>query len=311
MPPCRIQSVNRCYVNNSVPGHKDIFIMSKVPPHPDPFLQIRVERLDLDPSLAAFCAGYEQNEWRSKQLASHLLDWLPEFALKNSEWQGLQAHNARKLLSKAAQSIYTSPKYKSRGEFGEILLHIILRQYCKSVPAISKYYYKDSRNDTVKGFDAVHIVGNDDNWELWLGEVKFYNRISAAIKDVVEELRDHVDADFLRAEFTAITNKLDADWCDTSKLQLLLNKNTSLDDIFKVVRIPVLLTYDSSVVAGHSSVCDKFKAEFEKEVLAHRQAFANANLPANLTIHLFLLPLKDKATLVAQMDEALKQCQAI
>ena len=34
--------------------------------------------------------------------------------------------------------------------------------------AISKVFFKDSPNDTVKGFDAVHVVESLDGLELWL-----------------------------------------------------------------------------------------------------------------------------------------------
>lgn len=186
----------------------------------------------------------------------------------------------------------------------------MLRQHFQSVPAISKYYYKDSRNDTIKGFDAVHVVGQPDNWELWLGEVKFYDDMSSAVADVIEELKVHMDRDYLRSEFTAITNKLDDSWGEASKLRQLLNQNTSLDVIFKEVCIPVLLTYESKVVQRHTSVCDEYAAEFEKEILHYQNLFAEKELPKNVIVRLFLLPLESKKKLVGQMDEALKKCQA-
>jgi len=63
-----------------------------------------------------------------------------------------------------------SDKYKKRGEIGELLLHVICREVFKTYPAITKYFYKDSANNTVKGFDAVHVVVGGDGLELWLGE---------------------------------------------------------------------------------------------------------------------------------------------
>jgi hypothetical protein len=279
--------------------------------HPAPFLEVRVEKLDVIPSLTAWCAGYESGEWRSQQLAKHLMHWLPEFALKYSEWKDLSHHNAVELLGKAAASIYKSEKYASRGEFGEILLHAMVRQRFGSIPAISKYYYKDHRNDTVKGFDCVHVVGKPEEWELWLGEVKFYDDISGAISEVVKELKDHTERDYLRAEFTGITNKLDESWGEAAELKDLLHPNTSLDKIFQCVCIPVLLTYNSKAIDSHSQICDEYQAAFEKEVLHYRNLFATKELPKNVIIRLFLLPLKEKAQLVKQMHEELRKCQAL
>lgn len=171
---------------------------SSTVPTPEQFFGIRVDRADLDPSLCGLCVGYERNEWRAAQLAQHIFEWLPEFALTPSEWQSMQHANSVKLIRRAAQQVYTSKKFENRGEFGELLLHAIVRQVHGSLPAISKIYYKTANNDTVKGFDAVHVVGPPDDMELWLGEAKFYNEIGRAIRDVVAELEDHLCTNYQR-----------------------------------------------------------------------------------------------------------------
>jgi hypothetical protein len=143
-----------------------------------------------------------------------------------------------------------------------------------------------------------------------LGEVKFYDDVKRAITDVVEELTQHTQRDYLRSEFTAITNKLDATWGEAAQLRELIHQNTSLDRIFASVCIPVLLTYDSDAVAGHQSVCAAYEAAFTEEVLRYHSLFASKVLPTNVTVRLFLLPLRQKIQLVKDMDEALKACQA-
>ncbi len=85
------------------------------------------------------------------------MEWLPEFALDHTEQQNINAGSAARALRNAAQRVYQTDKFKKRGEFGERLLHIAVRQVFGSIPAISKIYYKDSVNATVKGFDRVHI----------------------------------------------------------------------------------------------------------------------------------------------------------
>src|SRR5690349_10538753 len=97
-------------------------------PHPAPFLEVRVRRLELSPPLVAACAGYELGEWRSEALCKHILEWLPEFALRYSEWNTLNHTDAMAKIAKAASTIYESDNFQRRGEFGEILLHILLRQ---------------------------------------------------------------------------------------------------------------------------------------------------------------------------------------
>jgi hypothetical protein len=290
--------------------------MPTLTPIPDSFLTVRVQQTQVMPSLCGLCVGYERNEWRITQFAQHVFEWLPEFALTPSEWQSMQHANSVKLMRRAAQQVYKSKKFAKRGEFGELLLHAIVRQVHNSIPAISKIFYKTADNDTVKGFDAVHVVGSPDDLELWLGEAKFYNRIGAAIRDVVAELEVHTDTDYLRAEFNLIVGKLDDAVPHTEKLKKLLSPNTSLDEVFNRVCIPVLLTYDSECIANHTSCCQNYEAAFKAELEMNHGKFIKAiskkkGIPKDVTIHLFLLPLAEKKKLVEAFDERLKTWQKI
>ena len=171
---------------------------------PPPLLRTIIKQVEELPGLAGVCAGFEDGKWRFEQLAEHIIEWLPEFALNEREFSAMNGANARRALRAAAETIYTSEKYSNRGEVGEILLHAIIRQEFGSIPAISKIFFKDSPNDTVKGFDAVHVVEASDGLELWLGEVKLYQDISSAVHDVVAELKKHTRIKYLRSEFAAI-----------------------------------------------------------------------------------------------------------
>ena len=283
--------------------------MTKDLPYPDKFLEVRVHSVDPLPGLTALCAGYESEMWRYDQLANHLVQWIPDFALTYSEQKALGHQNAVALIIQAARTVYTSPKYQKRGELGELLLHVAMRQVFKTIPAITKFFFKDSPNDTVKGFDVVHVVDTSTDLELWLGEVKFYDRISQAIRDVVAELEKHTKHDYLRKEFAAITNKIDPAWPHADRLRQLLHPNTSLDIIFDRLCIPVFLTYDSEAIASNKRVSDEFKQAFCMEVRKHHKTFSGKQLPTNCRVHLFLLPLHRKRDLVKSFDERLKQWQ--
>lgn len=209
---------------------------------PRSFLTIRVHRVDLVPTLIGLCVGYERGRWRSRELVNHMMEWLPEFALNYAERKSFNAATAVRLIRAAARSIYNTSKFANRGEFGELLLHIAIRQVYNTIPAISKLYYKDADNDTVKGFDAVHVVVTPERIELWLGEAKLYDNISRAISATIEELKVHTSDKYLRREFATITNKIDGAWPHAARLKRLLDPNTSLDEVFDAMCIPVLLT---------------------------------------------------------------------
>ena len=279
-------------------------------PTPESFLKVRVQNLDLTPTLTALCAGYERGAWRSKALADHMMEWLPEFALNYTERQAFGHATAVRLLHRAAQRVYRTKKFEQRGEFGELLLHIVARQVFKTLPAISKIYYKDADNDTVKGFDAVHVLATAEALELWLGEVKFYQDIAGAIRDVVKELSEHTEHGYMRREAAAITNKIDDDWPHADRLAKLLDPNTSLDDVFEAMVVPVLLTYNSDAINSHERVSDDFHKAFEAEVKKHHRTFSRKKLP-DVRIHFFLVPLKDKRELQQHLDAGLRRWQTL
>lgn len=280
-------------------------------PYPTPFLSVLVHRLDPLPGLSALCAGYELDEWRCNQLADHMMKWLPEFCLKWSELQDFNPGNAVELMREAALRVYQTTNYQLRGEFGELLLHIVLRQVFNTLPAISKIYYKDSGNITVKGFDAVHVVAAGADLELWLGEAKFYNEIGGAITAVADELQKHTARDYLRNEFVAIKNKIDDSWPYADRLKALLHGDTSLDVVFSAACIPVLLTYDSKTVARHKADSTEYRQEIEAEILKHYASFTTKKPELKVKVHLFLVPLNTKKKLNDELDRKLRQWQQI
>lgn len=286
---------------------------------PKPFLTEVYHQLVQLGDDRALCAGYERQEWRADQLAEHVLEWLPEFALKHSELEDLSHSNAIRLIRRAAKTVYQSEKYQKRGEFGEILLHIAMRQLYETLPAISKIFYKSSANETVKGFDAVHVVRAEKGLELWVGETKFYRCIKSAIRDVVKEIVDHLETDYLRSEFIFIANKIDPNWPEAQALNGLIDHSRSIDDVFSSMCIPVLLTYESNVAKQSFKIDDHYCEAIENELKAEfallRTTLADKyreryNEDFNITLHVIVIPLADKTKLIEYMDRKLKGLQA-
>lgn len=261
------------------------------------------------PPLAGFHIGYESGVWRSTDLVKALIRALPDFALNESEKAQLSHENALRLVAEAARTVYQTDKYGKRGEFGELLLHVVLKRHFHTLPAISKIYYKDGPNETVKGFDAVHVVATEDDLELWLGEVKFYKNIRQAIADVVEELKAHAERTYLLNEFHFVRNKIDSTWPHADRLRALLNPETSLDYVFDRIRVPVLLTYESPTAAGVTAVSDAFLQALEDELREHHADFAGRPIPASLQITLILVPLVEKQPILDLLHQRLTNLQ--
>lgn len=268
------------------------------------------EEIIKDEKFIGLSCGYEEKNFRYDALTNLIFEALPDFVLNESEKKEFSVTDSITKIRKAAKAVYSTEKYSKRGEFGEVLLHIILRDFYNSIPAVSKMYYKDGPNETVKGFDAVHIIPTTDGLEIWLGEVKFYNNLNRAIRDVIPEIDAHSKRDYLRSELMFISNKIDSSWSYANQLRDLIDEKVSLDKIIKKTRIPVLLTYDSTVVGNYNEVTEEFENYIKQELEEGSIKFRSNTLP-DIEIHLVLLPLEDKGKLVDYLDEKLRVWQKI
>lgn len=268
----------------------------------------------ITPQFSLFCVGYEASVWRARQLVRDFFRrHLTSFALTYSEWKNVDGDSAAAALAKSAKMVYTTDKYQRRGEFGELFLHGILRDFYDAEPAVSKIYFEDSPNDTAKGFDAVHVVvAPDGELDLWLGEAKLYVNMKSAITEIVKSINDHVGSNFLRREFLAVTNKLDAGWPHADALNDLLSENTSLDQIVDRIVMPVLLTYKSTAIGNHVGVTPAYKADLLAEAMTAWTDFSTklgSKFP--VVIHFIVLPLADTAEVRDLADEALRTYQEL
>lgn len=248
------------------------------------------------PKFSVYCVGYEQKRWRAEEMVKDFFRrHLNSFALSYTEWVSIDGDSAAEALARSARMVYDTDKYERRGEFGELFLHGILRDFYGAEPAVSKIYYEDGPNETAKGFDSIHVAVNPEgDLDLWLGEAKLYQSMSGAITEIIKSLNDHISNDFLRREFLAVTNKIDENWPYASRLSELLDENTSLDLIIDRIVMPVLLTYQSETVQKHERVTSEYEVALVGEAEAAWQDFKN-KLPTDFPVEIYfmVLPLED------------------
>jgi hypothetical protein len=262
--------------------------------------------------MTTLCAGFERGEWREDDFVRHLFDYLLEFALKWSELKKINSATATRMVEDAARRVYEDDEYGKRGEFGELLLHAALRSHFDSEPALSKLFYKSGDNDTVKGFDCVHVVEGDGGvLELWLGEAKFYKDIGKAITAALDSLAELTETERLKREFVLIRGVVDDDWPLAEQFRALTDERKSLDEVFPILRIPVLLTYDSRAVGDATAVTEEYEAALKTEVeRIHERFKAGEKLPKDIFVHLILIPLKEKESFQKALHERLQGYQA-
>ena len=254
--------------------------------------------------------GYECSQWRYEAFSNYLFNWLIEFTTPFSDLQKFNPANGMEMIRRAAEVVYSTDEYKRRGEFGELMLHAILRELFDTEPIANKLFFKSAVNDTVKGFDSVHARANEDgSLELWLGEAKFYSDITQAVNSVAYELSDHFQKDKLREEFMCIGKIVDRNWEHAEKVLRLFSQNTSLDDVFKIVCVPVLLTYESGVVQSSKAISDQFLASLREELVRNHNFFRSKAPSICVKVNLVLLPLDRKDQLIQTLDKKLKGFQ--
>ena len=274
--------------------------------YPSPFFEVRVQDLGLPHPIAGLCAGFELGKWRAERLADHLFQWLPYAALNQEHQLAFGPHNFVEMLRLAAAHIYHTKKTLTRGELGELLLHLACIQHFSTIPVMCKLILKTSSNDTVKGFDGVHLLPTPQSgFELWLGEAKFYLDPNEAIREAVKSIRDHLAPAFLNTEKAMIFGHVAPDIPHRDEVLTLFQSQTSGDKLLAMSVFPVLIAYESGTVGNHTSVCDAYVSQLEAEVADLRTYFADKAVGLKLRFQLIFVPLENKKAVVDRFDNLL------
>jgi hypothetical protein len=273
---------------------------------PRPFnSDLIIEEKISEADLRAYHVGYEQNRFRLEPLVHVICEVIPEFAL--GYYQGKTTPNTQIVskLREAARIIYGTDEYENRGEFGELILHLLLRDFCGTIPLISKAYFKDAQNATVHGFDGVHITIEPGQKKLWLGESKLYSDGIAGVHSLAEDLEKHIQADYLRSELSLIRRKLPGDAPEIEYWRNLMDEHQNLDKILNGVCIPMVCTYSSEVIRNHTDATAAYLEAFTKECRELKNKFDHKKVATNVEVVLLLLPIPNKEELVCELDRRL------
>lgn len=260
--------------------------------------------------LKAFHVGFEQNQFRLQSLVEVIRKVIPEFALGIHEGTSIPLTEVVERLAEAAKTVYLTDKYKNRGEFGELILHLLLRDFCGTIPLVSKIYFKDSHNVIVHGFDGVHITDNGTEKKLWLGESKLYANGKDGVKELAKDIVNHVNGDYLKKEFELIRRKIPNSIPDIEYWRNLMHKHKNLDDVFDAIVIPLVCTYSSDLFKNHRDATDKYFEDFKAECESLLSEL-KSKISTDVEVILMLLPVPDKKVLNDELDKRLKNMQNI
>ncbi|HFK1721261.1 TPA: DUF1837 domain-containing protein [Bacillus cereus] len=275
-----------------------------------------------------------------KEFVTLLTEEIPSFALGYHQGAMIAQENMLRVLIEAANSIYKidayekaaetylndecwsdelQNKYLKRGEFGELILHFILKYFFNTLPLVAKIYFKDSYGHAVHGFDSVHINPTENT--LWLGESKIYTDGKRGIDALIEDLFEHFNGDYFKSEFTIISKRIK----DTEQKLVdagtnpeywinLLNKYTKLSAKLNKIIVPMFCAYETKVFSKYHD-SKEFEREYINEIskLNNRFIEKKGSHPwnAHLNIVVILVPLESKKKLIAALHRKLKNLQML
>lgn len=298
----------------------------------------KISESELKTYFVGFDIDDEDNTYyQLKDLVDLLVDVIPEFAFGFHEGSSWRTPKVIKLTREAAKSIYkikefeeTKKIYQSgdwiadddprkqylrRGEFGELILHLLLRDFHRTIPLLSKIYFKDAYGSTVHGFDAVHF--HPDAKTLWLGESKLYINGKNGVKALIADIKEHFKRDYLRDEFAIISKKIKPydNIVEKQRCLEIMDEHTKLMTLCESVTLPLLCTYTSDLFTiFDDETSGEFITAYKKEVRELKKYFDLNNdhpLKTKLNIILFLFPVQCKNKLVKELHERLHYLQGI
>lgn len=268
----------------------------------DPFLTEfhYISQLEINRTLSGFDAAYENKQWRCEQLVEHLIGWLPELALCPSELVDITPHNLHAKLSRAIRQVKRNAGVNFKSTVADLLLHIVLRHKFNTEPIGAKLFQKGTSG--IEPYGNAHILHRTSGDELWLGRstVASATDYDTTVDLVISQLEDSLDSKLLKDEREIILTLRQPRHLHPTSLDQALSRNASVDLLVKVLCIPILIGYDSTVLKD--GYRDDYITHLTDEVNA-RYASLAPSLPSCLTrvkVHLFFIPIECVETLTTK-----------
>jgi hypothetical protein len=156
-----------------------------------------------------FHLDYGDGEYRQKDLARIIRDAVPQFALTKDELKRfLEKEDIGQAQRIAWSRISKAPKNK-KGDYGELLLFVLLCLFFDSPKFVTKVRLRSSQKEQIKGFDCAHFTIEEGKIYLWLGEAKFHQSISGAIDEAISSIEEHCGKEYLTNELSILESQVE------------------------------------------------------------------------------------------------------
>lgn len=281
--------------------------------------------LDKNDFLLSVINGFEDGQWRKGEFRKFIFDNIAQTGLSAEDRDNLYSESPYTILTESIKNLRLVDKDNGKGsEIAEIVLYGIMRYHYHALPVVPKIFYKQNPKDNAKGADSVHIVLDDrGDFSLWLGEAKFYNDIAdERLYEPIKSVFDTISTDKIKKENSIITSIKDLEYIITDpnvrkKVQTILRRDTSIDEIRKRLHIPVLLLHECSKTNEATELTETYLNDIKEYHLNRAQKYfvtqnnkqkkENIHGYEHIQFHLILFPVPQKEEIVNWFVERAKQ----
>jgi hypothetical protein len=275
---------------------------------PAPFFSelARINEAEIKRALYAFDVEYDDEKWRRGELIEHLLDWLPEMTLPASTLASFNHLTARRLPVAALKALERHGAVDMHQVVAALMLHAILRHHFEAEPIACRIFFRIAGG---MRSTSAHIVQTPEGDEIWLGRSKL---IAAAthrelVDEVLGELRTALNRDVLVEERDIIVQLREPHHLRADRLDPVLNSMAKTSDLLRVLRLPVLIAYDSATLSpgfapGYvERLRDEVSVEYAqiKTQLGHELD--------RVEVAMFLVPVECADTLAVEFEKRLRR----
>lgn len=240
-----------------------------------------------------YTLDYQNGQYRQDELIKIIDHAIPYFALTESEFEEYRAGGDFGEAREAGYSRISTAHRNKKGDYGELLLFLILDIIYNVPKFVTKVRLRSSVSEQIKGYDCAHVTIEEGEPCLWLGEAKFHQNFSTAVSDAFKSLDEHMEISYLEDELKILGgnvewNRAHANYDELKKIF----QGRSIDKI--KFKIPVLLTYDSNSIKNNTDLDDQFKTNLKEEIERHYATLEKKILKAiktNFELVFIIFPL--------------------
>ena len=256
-------------------------------------------------SMYAYDVEFDGDAWRKDELIGHLLDSLPEIALPARTLANFNHLAARRLPSEALKELDRRGATDIPQVVAALILHAILRHHFEAEPIACRIFFSVGR---AMRSSSAHIVPLPTGDEIWLGRSRLVTATTHddAIDEILQELRTALTRDVLIEEREIIIQLREPRHLREDNLDSILNSTGKTSELLKILRLPILVAYDSETLnAGFSP---DYLVGLQKEVETEYQKIVQkiGEELKSVQISLFLVPVECAETLAVDFEKKLR-----